>query len=93
MAGLHAAAKYLGLTDAGLRKQLMSGKSLAEVATARNKPLDGLKSAIEAAVKSDLDKAVAGKHLTQAQEDHILSDLHARLDDIVNRKPGRRHHW
>jgi hypothetical protein len=54
MAGLDAAAKYLGLTDAQLRTQLRSGKSLAEIATARSKPLDGLKSAIEAAVTSDL---------------------------------------
>jgi hypothetical protein len=90
MAGLDAAAKYLGLTDAQLRTQLRSGKSLAQVADARNKSLDGLKSAIEAAVKSDLDKAVADKRLTQAQEDHILSDLHDRLDEIVNRKP---HDW
>jgi hypothetical protein len=94
MAGLDAAAKYLGLTDAQLRKQLRSGKSLAEIADARNKPLDGLKSAIEAAVKSDLDKAVADKRLTQAQEDQLLKDLHARLGEIVNRKlHGHRHHW
>ena len=93
MAGLDAAAKYLGLTAAQLRAQLHSGKSLADVAKARSKPLDGLKSAIEAAVKSDLDKAVTGKRLTQAQENHILSDLHMRLDDIVNRKPGRGPRW
>jgi hypothetical protein len=94
MAGLDAAAKYLGLSDAQLHKQLESGKSLAEVADARNKPLGGLKSAIEAAVKSDLDKAVADKRLTKAQEDRILSDLHGRLDEIVNRKPELgRHHW
>jgi hypothetical protein len=93
MAGLDAAAKYLGLTGAQLRTQLESGKSLADVAKARNKPLAGLKSAIEAAVKSDLAKAVAGKRLTQAQADRILSDLRSRLDAVVNRKPGTRHHW
>jgi nitrogen-specific signal transduction histidine kinase len=93
MAGLDGAAKYLGLTGAQLRTQLESGKSLADVAKARNKPLAGLKGAIEAAVKSDLDKAVAGKRLTQAQADRILSDLRSRLDAVVNRKPGTRHHW
>jgi hypothetical protein len=93
MAGLDAAAKYLGLTGTQLRTQLESGKSLADVAHARNKPLAGLKTAIEDAVRSDLDKAVAGKRLTQAQEDRILSDLHSRLDAIVNRKPGTRHRW
>ena len=45
MAGLHAAAKYLGLTDAGLRKQLMSGKSLAAVATAPFVPSSKVQSA------------------------------------------------
>jgi hypothetical protein len=89
-AGLGAAAKYLGLTDAQLRSRLRSGKSLAQVAAEENKPVDGLKSAIEAAVKKDLDQAVADKRLTQAQEDHILSELRGRLDDIVNRKPGDR---
>jgi hypothetical protein len=37
---------------------------------------------------------VADKRLTKAQEDRILSDLHGRLDEIVNRKPELgRHHW
>jgi hypothetical protein len=103
MAGLDTAAKYLGLTDAQLRTRLMSGKSLADVAAAQHKDVSGLKSAIEAAVKSRLDKAVADKRLTQAQEDKIVADLHGRLGDIVNRKgpagppPGRRlrrgPHW
>ncbi len=93
MAGLDAAAKYLGLSEAELHAQLESGKSLADVAKARNKPVDGLKAAIEAAVKSDLDKAVGDKRLTRAQADEILSELHDHLDEIVNRKhQGWRHH-
>jgi hypothetical protein len=68
----------------------MSGKSLAQVAAEQKKPVDGLKSAIEAEVKKKLDQAVTDKRLTQAEEDRILSDLHGRLDDIVNRKPGDR---
>jgi hypothetical protein len=88
MAGLDAAAKYLGLTDAELRARLRSGKSLAQIAAAQKKPVGGLKSAIEASVKKDLDQAVADKRITQAQEDHILSELHGRLDEIVNRTPG-----
>jgi hypothetical protein len=73
MAGLAAAAKYLGLSDTELRSQLQSGKSLAEVAKARNKSVDGLKSAIEAAV---------------------TTELHSRIDDLVNGKlRGRHRHW
>jgi hypothetical protein len=103
MAGLDTAAKYLGLTDAQLRRRLMAGKSLADVAAAQNKDVAGLKSAIEAAVKGRLDKAVADKRLTQAQEDKIVAELHSRLDEVVNRKgragppPGQRWrrgpHW
>jgi hypothetical protein len=89
-AGFDAAAKYLGLTDMQLDRQLESGKSLAQVAGDRNKDVAGLKSAIEAAVKADLDKAVADKRLTQQQEDKILSGLHSRIDGLVNRKGGDR---
>jgi hypothetical protein len=90
MAGLDAAAKYLGLTDAQLRTQLQSGKSLAQVAGDRNKPVAGLKGAIEAAVKKDLDQAVTDKRLTQQQEDRVLAGLHSRLDAIVHRTGGDR---
>ena len=89
-AGFSGAADYLGLSERQLRQKLMSGKSLAAIAGDENKSVDGLKSAIEAAVKKDLDKAVADKRLTQKQADDILSGLHDRLDDIVNRKPGDR---
>lgn len=100
-AGFDAAAKYLGLTDTQLGTRLRSGKSLAQVASAESKPVAGLKSAIEAAVKSDLDKAVSDRRLTQQQEDRIIAGLHSRIGDIVNRKPGDRpppgwrrgHHW
>jgi hypothetical protein len=100
--GIDAAAKYLGLAPVQLESRLRSGKSLAQVAAAEKKDVAGLKSAIEAAVKNDLDKAVADKRLTQKQADDILSGLHSRLDEIVNRKPGDRppgprsrrgHHW
>jgi hypothetical protein len=88
--GLDAAAKYLGLSDLQLRQQLRSGKSLAQIAGARNKPVDGLESAIEAGVKQRLDLAVENKRLTQSEEDRILSDLHARLGQIVRRTPPLR---
>lgn len=89
-AGLDAAAKYLGLTDVQLRRQLWSGKSLAQVAGDRNKSVDGLKGAIEDAVKSELDKAVADKRITKADEQRELSELHSRIAEIVSRKPGDR---
>ena len=84
--GLDAAAKYLGLTDAQLLAQLRSGKSLAEIATAQHKSVSGLTSTLKADVKTGLDKAVAAKMLTSAQEQKILGRLDQRLNTLVNRK-------
>ncbi len=84
--GLDAAAKYLGLTDAQLLTQLRSGKSLAQIATAQNKSVSGLTSTLKADIKTRLDKAVAAKNLTSAQEQKILSRLDQRLNTLVNRK-------
>src|SRR4051794_28154051 len=52
---LDAAATYLGLTQAELRTQLESGKTLAEIAKAQNKTVDGLVSALVAEAKKHLD--------------------------------------
>ena len=84
-AGLKAAAEYLGLTRQELRRELRT-KSLADVARARNKDVAGLKGAIEAAVKKQLDRAVANKRLTAEDERRMLSMLRDRLDEIVNQK-------
>ena len=79
-----AVAKFLGLTEAQLLKQLQSGKSLADIAKAQGKTTSGLEQAITAAAKTRLDKAVANKRLTAAQEQKILSALSARMNDLVN---------
>jgi hypothetical protein len=87
---LTAAAKYLGLSEAELRSELGDGQSLADVAKARGKDLDGLKQAILDAAKAALGKAVADKDLTQTQADDALAALKDHVDDIVNAKPGDR---
>src|SRR4051794_32370204 len=92
-----AAAPDLGLTGAQLHAQLESGKTLAQVAKAQNKSVDGLKQAMTAATKKDLDAAVKAGRLTQAQADAMLADLSKRLDDLIQnggphfdgRGPGR----
>ena len=89
--GLDAAAKYLGLTEAKLREQLESGKTLAQVAKAQDKTADGLIAALKADVKQRLDDAVKAGRLTQAQETRILADLDQRISDFVNGKLLRRH--
>jgi hypothetical protein len=89
-AGLAATASYLGITQAQLRSELGSGKSLAQIAKAHGKTADGLVAALVAVTKSRLDKAVAGKHLTSAQEKAIVARLHALLEGLVNGTP---HGW
>jgi hypothetical protein len=89
--GLDAAAKYLGLTEANLRTELESGKTLAEVAKAHDKTVDGLIAALKADAKQKLDAAVKAGRLTQAQETRMLADLDQRIGDFVNGKLMGRH--
>jgi membrane-bound lytic murein transglycosylase B len=85
---LDAAADYLGLTAAQLREQLRDGKSLADVAKAQNKSVDGLKAALKSALTAELDQAVKDKKLTEAQKTRILANADARIDAIVeNTRP------
>jgi hypothetical protein len=81
---LDAAATYIGISASDLRTQLDAGKTLAAIATANGKTVDGLEAALTTAAKADLDAAVTAGRLTQAQEDKILADLPARLDHEVN---------
>jgi hypothetical protein len=82
---LAAAANYLGLTPAQLGDQLAAGKSLAQVASAKQKSVSGLKDAITKAERVRLEEAVTAKVLTSSQEQQILSRLSARLDELINR--------
>ncbi|HEY7148171.1 MAG TPA: hypothetical protein VH420_01875 [Gaiellaceae bacterium] len=94
---LSAAADYLGLSVPALMRKLVSGQSLADVAKAQDKSVDGLKKAILDSVKKDLDQAVKDGHLTEAQAKDALDKLESHIDDIVNgsfrgpRRPG--FHW
>jgi hypothetical protein len=88
--GFDAAATYLGLTEDQLRTQLESGKSLADVAKAKGKSVDGLIEAIVADAKTRLDAAVKAGRITQSQEDSILSDLKSHVTDFVNGTPPAR---
>jgi len=81
---LGSAAEYLGLSEEELHEQLRDGKSLADVAEAQGKSVDGLRQAILAGAKSGLDEAVAAERLTQEQADAIYERLQSSIDDIVN---------
>jgi hypothetical protein len=83
---LSAAAEYLGLSVPELLEQLTSGKSLADVAKAEDKSVDGLKKAMVADAKKRFDQAVEAGLLTEAQANEKLDAIESRIDDIVNGK-------
>jgi polyhydroxyalkanoate synthesis regulator phasin len=84
MAGIDDVAGYLGLKPAELAAQVRSGKSLAQIATAQGKSVDGLKAAITDAARKQLDAAVTAGKLTKDQETKVLGELGSHLDDLVN---------
>jgi hypothetical protein len=90
---LEAAASYLGLTEAELRSQLSDGKSLAEIAKAKGKSVDGLVDALVADAKKRLDQAVEDKRLTAEQRTELLSGLVERVRALVQREPALPHLW
>lgn len=83
-ADLDAAATYLGLTATELRTDLDSGKTLAEIATADGKSVDGLVQALVSSAKERLATDVAAGRLTQAQADEMSADLEQRITGMVN---------
>jgi hypothetical protein len=81
---LSAAADYLGLSVQGLLEKLSSGQSLADVAKAQDKSVDGLKEAMVADAKERLDQAVENGMLTEAQAEEALSAIEDKIDGLVN---------
>ena len=81
---LGAAATYLGVSESDLRTQLQDGKTLADVAKAKGKTVDGLVTALVADEKKELAQAVSDGRLTQAQADDMLANAKSRFTDMVN---------
>ncbi len=71
---MDASAQYLGLSADDLRAQLQAGKSLADIAKAEGKSVDGLKEALQAVLSSDQSQGTSSSVL---------------LDRIINGHPGR----
>jgi polyhydroxyalkanoate synthesis regulator phasin len=84
LGGLDPAATYLGVTEDELRSELESGKSLADVAKAKGKSVDGLVDALVADAKKHLDEEVSEGDLTQGQADEILSRLENGIRAMVS---------
>lgn len=80
---LSAAADYLGLAESELREKLNDGQTLAEVAKAEGKSVDGLEAAIVADATQRVDQLVEDGELTQAQADEMLERMKSHVDDLV----------
>ena len=84
---LAEAAKALGMTEAELKTELQAGKSIADVAKAKNIDLDTVIAKLTAAFKAHLDEEVASGEHTQAEADAKLAEFKTRITSMVN-APG-----
>ncbi len=101
--GLDAAATYLGVTEEALHTALENGQSLADVAKAKGKSVDGLVGALVAASTKKIDAAVTAGRLSEEQAAAMKADLKSRVTDLVNGTrpegmrrgpgPGHGHPW
>lgn len=82
-ADLSAAADYLDLSVERLRERIGRGQSLADVAEAQDKSVDGLKEAIIDDAEKRFDQAVDDGLLTDERANTMLERLRSRIDAIV----------
>lgn len=82
--GLDAAASYLGITEDELRSELADGKTLAEVAEAEGKSVDGLVDAMVVNAEARIDQAVADGKLTAEQAATAKERLREHVTALVN---------
>jgi len=80
---LSAAAKALGITEAELKTELQAGKSVSDVAKAKNIDIATVKAALLAEAKAHIDAEVAaGKH-TAAEGAAELAKITSRIDTML----------
>jgi hypothetical protein len=87
---LGSAAAYLGLSQAQVRAQVRSGKSLAQIATAEGKSVDGLKAAVLTAFKAKVAAARAAGRIDAAKAERLLGRAPAIVQRLVMRTPRTR---
>jgi hypothetical protein len=81
---LKVAADYLGLDRKALVQELRAGKSLAQVATAKNKSVDGLETVLFNSFKAKVDAAVAAGKLNASLAQMLLERAPALIERVVN---------
>ena len=81
---LAGVAKTLGVTEEELKAELTAGKSIADVAKAKNIDIATVIAAMKTEFKTHLDAEVASGEHTQAEADAKLAEFDARATKMVN---------
>jgi hypothetical protein len=90
---LEPAADYLGLEEEALQDRLSDGESLAEIAEAEGKSVDGLVDALVAAARERLDQALENGRLDEGERDELAERIRDRVTALVQGElPGRLGH-
>lgn len=85
---LRVAGDYLGLSPKELVYELRNGTSLADLARARNRSVEGLEAALLAAFEAKVAAAVSVGRLDAAQAHRLLKRAPAHIAKLVNRSRG-----
>ncbi len=83
-----AVAEVLGITEDELRADLQSGQTLAQIAEAQGMSAEDFRTALESAVRTDLQAQLDAGAITQEQFDEISGELDTKLDEAINSTGG-----
>ena len=85
-----AIASVLKMTEAELKTQVQSGKTLAQIATAQSVSVQSVINVLVADMQAHIAEEVASGEMTQAQADTKLAGLTAKVTEMVNTvRPAR----
>ena len=78
-------ATLLSMTQEQIQSERLAGKSLVQIAAAKNVNEQTLTSTILTAKKAELDAQVAAGKLTQAQADAVYAHMQTQVPAMINR--------
>jgi len=85
-----AVASVLKLTEAELKTQVQSGKTLAQIATAQSVSIQSVINVLVADMQAHIAEELASGEITQAQADTKLAGVTAKATERVNNLPPTR---
>jgi|tagenome__1003787_1003787.scaffolds.fasta_scaffold20987876_2 hypothetical protein len=80
---IEAASSYLDVSAGELFSQLRSGRTLAQIASVRGKPVSGLEDALVKAARQEIQSALDDGRLTKSQAARLETDLEQHVHDLV----------